>query len=164
MVAPPAGDPGGSPGDQPADESGGAGGDWPVAPTRRESRERALGLLYAAEAQSVTPAEVLAAQVVTPDPYAGALVAGVGDHLADLDATISANLAGGWELSRLPAIDRAVLRLGVYELAHRSDIPTAVVLNEAVELAKGFSTEDSGRFVNGVLAAVARQERPDTVD
>lgn len=60
----------------------------------------------------------------------------------------------------MPMIDRAILRLGLYELEHRPDTPTAVILNEAVELAKRFSTEDSGRFVNGVLAALVGETRP----
>ena len=68
--------------------------------------------------------------------------------------------ARNWQLSRMPALDRAILRLGAFELAHRPDVPTAAVINEAVELAKEYSTDDSGRFVNGVLSAVAADVRP----
>jgi N utilization substance protein B len=73
---------------------------------------------------------------------------------ADLDAVIAAH-ARGWTMERMPTIDRNVLRIAAYELAERPDVPVAVVIDEAVELAKRFSTDDSGRFVNGVLAAIA---------
>ena len=72
---------------------------------------------------------------------------------SDLDPVIAAH-SHGWTLARMPAIDRNVLRLGAYELADRPDVPVAVVIDEAVELAKRFSTDDSGRFVNGVLSAL----------
>lgn len=62
-------------------------------------------------------------------------------------------------MARMPALDRAILRLGTYELTHRPEVPIAVVIDEAVELAKRFSTDDSGRFVNGVLAAIGRSVR-----
>ena len=68
--------------------------------------------------------------------------------------------AKGWPLDRMPALDRAILRLAIWELTDRPDVPTAVVIDEAVELAKRFSTDDSGRFVNGVLATIARSVRP----
>jgi N utilization substance protein B len=69
--------------------------------------------------------------------------------------------AKGWTIERMPVLDRAILRMGIFELTSRAEVPTAVVIDEAVELAKRFSTDDSGRFVNGVLAAVAREARPD---
>ena len=68
--------------------------------------------------------------------------------------------AHNWDLDRMPALDRALLRLGAFELVHRPDVPTGAVINEAVELASQYSTDDSGRFVNGVLAAIAREVRP----
>jgi N utilization substance protein B len=68
--------------------------------------------------------------------------------------------AKGWAIDRMPALDRAILRLAIFELTSRHDVPIAVVIDEAVELAKRFSTDDSGRFVNGVLAAVAKTARP----
>jgi N utilization substance protein B len=80
-------------------------------------------------------------------------------HTAMIDGLI-VRLAPDWPLDRMPAVDRAVLRLGIYELSQRPDVPTAVILDEAVELAKRSSTEESGRFVNGVLAAAARELRP----
>ena len=131
-----------------------------IADDRRAARERALGLLYEAEAKSMTAAEVLAAQVIESDPVAQQIVAGIGDDQEAIDARISSCLTSGWRFERLASIDRAILRIAVYELMHRDDVPTKVVLNEAIELAKIFSTEDSGKFVNGVLAAVARQTRP----
>ena len=83
----------------------------------------------------------------------------MGEHGDELDGYIR-RFARGWALERMPALDRALLRLGVYELVHRPDVPTGVVLSEAVELASRYSTEESGRFVNGVLAQIARAVRP----
>ncbi|HVT78919.1 MAG TPA: transcription antitermination factor NusB [Acidimicrobiales bacterium] len=123
------------------------------------ARERALELLYEADAKSAPVDDVLAALPVAPDPYAVDIVTGVSEHRAEIDAVIK-RLAPDWPVERMPAVDRAVLRVGVYELTQRPDVPTAVVLDEAVALAKRYSTEESGRFVNGVLAAAARELRP----
>jgi N utilization substance protein B len=125
---------------------------------RREARERALALLYEAEAKNVAPSEILAALPVAPDPFAVELVKGVGDTTATLDEHIGA-VSRGWAVARMPAIDRALLRVGCYELLYEPDTPTAVIINEAVELAGRFSTDDSGRFVNGVLSKLAEQLR-----
>jgi transcription antitermination protein NusB len=125
---------------------------------RREARERALALLYEAEAKGVAPAELIASLPVAPDPFAVELVTGVGDTMEELDKHIGA-VAKGWTVARMPAIDRALLRVGCYELLHSPDTPTAVVINEAVELAGRFSTDDSGRFVNGVLSKLATDLR-----
>lgn len=133
----------------------------PVA--RREARERALSLLYEAESKDVTPAEVLRELPVPPDPFVADLVGGVGDRLAQIDGLISRH-AIGWALERMPAIDRAVLRLATYELLARPDVPTAVALSEAVELAGSYSTDESGRFVNGVLSAIAAEVRNSAQD
>ena len=121
---------------------------------RSEARERALTLLYEAESKGVSPGEVLATQVLPPDADTELLVRGVADHVAELDPVIAAH-ATGWTLERMPAIDRLVLRIAAFELVGRPDVPVPVVLDEAVELAKRFSTDDSGRFVNGVLATIA---------
>jgi len=118
-----------------------------------------MHLLYEAETRGIGHTEVLDTQVLAPDPFTVELVSGVGLHLDQIDGLIGAT-AHDWPLARMPAMDRAVLRLATYELVDRSDVPTAVVLDEAVELAKRYSTEDSGRFVNGVLAAIATQVRP----
>ena len=122
--------------------------------SRREARERALSLLYEAELKDLSPAEVLAEVQVDPDPFAEDLVRGVGEHGAEIDAVIG-RFAIDWAIDRMPVVDRNVLRLAVYELLHRTEIPVGAVISEAVELAKRYSTEDSGRFVNGVLAGVA---------
>jgi transcription antitermination protein NusB len=126
--------------------------------SRREARERALALLYEAEAKGESGADVLDAQPIAVEEYAADLVAGVADHQVELDALIS-KLAKGWVIGRMPAVDRNLLRMACYELVHRPDVPPNVIINEAVELAKRYSTDDSGRFVNGVLAAVAAEVR-----
>jgi transcription antitermination protein NusB len=120
---------------------------------RSDARERALYLLYEAHSKGIAPVDALALQVLEPDALTAELVAGVGEHRERLDAAI-ADRAKGWTLERMPVIDLNVLRIASYELAERPDVPVAVVLDEAVELAKRFSTDDSGRFVNGVLSAL----------
>lgn len=126
----------------------------PIHDPRTDARERTLLMLYEAETKGIEPRAVLEAQVIRPDEHTVGLVIGVGERRAELDKVIGAH-SHGWTLARMPAIDRNVLRLGAYELAHRPDVPVAVVIDEAVELAKRFSTDDSGRFVNGVLSALA---------
>ncbi|MBA3399373.1 MAG: transcription antitermination factor NusB [Acidimicrobiia bacterium] len=128
---------------------------------RSDARERALYLLYEAHTKGISPEDALALQLIEPDELTVALVNGVGGRLADLDAAIAAK-AKGWSLARMPVLDLSVLRLGTFELMERHHVPVAVVIDEAVELAKRFSTDDSGRFVNGVLAALARELRPET--
>jgi transcription antitermination protein NusB len=120
---------------------------------RSDARERALYLLYEAESKGIAPADALTLQVLEPDALTAELVAGVGEHRERLDAAIAAR-AKGWTLDRMPVIDLNVLRIASFELAERPDVPVAVVLDEAVELVKRFSTDDSGRFVNGVLSAL----------
>ena len=137
-----------------------SGSPSPVVPTRRQARERALSLLYEAETKGVTPAAVLEALPVEPARFAAELVRGVGEHGDEVDDYIR-RFAKGWALDRMPALDRALLRIGVFELLHRPDVPTGAVLSEAVELASTYSTEDSGRFVNGVLAQIAKDVRPE---
>ena len=130
-----------------------------LPPTRREARERALSLLYEAESKQVQPDAILSDLPVEPDPFVVDLVKGVGRDLERIDWLISSH-AIGWEMDRMPAVDRALLRMAVYELIDRPDVPTAVVISEAVDLAAQYSTDDSGRFVNGVLAAIAAEVRP----
>lgn len=129
------------------------------AGSRRDARERALSLLYEAEAKDVTGAAVLDDLPLQAEPFVADLVRGVGEHLMRIDALVE-KFSVGWDLDRMPAIDRCVLRLAVYELLERPDVPVGAVISEAVELAKRFSTDDSGRFVNGVLASVAGEVRP----
>ncbi|MDQ6797030.1 MAG: transcription antitermination factor NusB [Actinomycetota bacterium] len=126
--------------------------------TRRQARERALSLLYEAEAKGVGPGVVLSGLPVVPDGFTVDLVTGVADHGGEIDGWLR-RLARDWALARMPAIDRTLLRIGVFELVHRPDVPTAVVISEAVDLAQRYSTDDSSRFVNGVLAAVAVEAR-----
>lgn len=126
---------------------------------RSDARERALALLYEAETKGISARDVIAAQISEPDELTVEVCEGVDDHAAELDELISSH-AKGWTLKRMPALDRAVLRMAIFELRGRPDVPTAVVIDEAVELAKRFSTDDSGRFVNGMLSAIAPKVRP----
>ena len=125
---------------------------------RSDARERALYLLYEAHSKGIAPAATIDIQVLEPDELTQELVRGVDGNLAHLDELIAAK-AKGWTLARMPVLDLSVMRLAVFELVERPHVPTAVVLNEAVELAKRYSTDDSGRFVNGVLAAIAADVR-----
>ncbi len=125
---------------------------------RSDARERSLYLLYEAQAKGIAPADTLDLQVVEPDELTQLLVRGVSEQLEVIDGHI-AGKAEGWTLKRMPVLDLNVMRLAVFELIGRPDVPVAVILNEAVELAKRFSTDDSGRFVNGVLAAIAASVR-----
>ena len=127
--------------------------------TRREARERALSLLYEAEAKDLSVGDVLADLPLPADEFAVDLVNGVERDKERIDALIG-RYSIDWSLDRMPVIDRTLLRLAIYELLDRPDVPTAAILSEAVELAKAYSTEDSGRFVNGVLASVAGEVRP----
>lgn len=124
--------------------------------TRREARERALSILYEAELKDSPPEVILATLPISSDDFASELVTGVGQNIAELDETI-ARFAKDWKLDRMPVIDLTLLRIGVYELAYRHDIPLGATISEAVELAKRYSTEDSGRFINGVLARVGEE-------
>ena len=126
---------------------------------RSDARERALILLYEADTKGVSPRDAAAAQVVEPDSLTRVLVEGVEDHREQLDGAIARH-ARGWTLERMPLIDLTVMRIAAFELLGRPDVPVAVVLDEAVELAKRFSTDDSGRFVNGVLSALVGELRP----
>jgi N utilization substance protein B len=131
---------------------------------RSDARERALYVLYEATQTGIDRGAVRAAQVVAADELTALLVGGVATHREQLDAAIADRAArsggGGWTLERMPVLDLNVLRIGAYELLDRPDVPVAVVIDEAVELAKRFSTDNSGRFVNGVLSALAPELRP----
>ncbi|MGH9302462.1 MAG: transcription antitermination factor NusB [Acidimicrobiales bacterium] len=126
--------------------------------TRREARERALALLYEADSKGLSPSEVLVQLPVAPDEFVIRLVRGVATHDSQIDELLS-RLAREWVLERMPVVDRSLLRLATYELLFDSETPIAAVINEAVELAKIYSTEESGRFVNGILSAVAAEVR-----
>ena len=127
--------------------------------SRREQRERVLELLYEAEAKSLPVGQVLAELPLPPDDFVVDLVEGVERRVVDIDLLIARH-AIDWTLERMPVVDRTLLRVATFELLDRPDVPTGAVISEAVELAKQYSTDDSGRFVNGVLAAVAAEVRP----
>ncbi|MGA2527592.1 MAG: transcription antitermination factor NusB [Acidimicrobiales bacterium] len=125
---------------------------------RRRARERALELLYESETKSLLPSELLAELPVTPEDYAVELVLGVEKTAGELNELVSRH-ATGWTVERMPVVDRCLLKIAAFELLGEPDVPVAVVLDEAVGLAKSYSTEDSGRYVNGVLSAIAAEVR-----
>ena len=126
---------------------------------RHQQRERALSLLYEAELKGEDPLAVADALGVPPDPYVRDLLALVVATRAEADRRIAA-ASVSWPLERMAVIDRLVLRLAVAELLDPSGPPVAVVIDEAVELAKEYSTEESGGFVNGILSTIAAEVRP----
>ncbi len=129
-------------------------------PTRRAARERALELAYECEQRGLSAAQLLAELPVEPDEYARRMVEGIDAHRDEIDALIR-KYSEHWALERMPVIDRALLRMGTYELGWVPETPTAVAITEAVELAKEYSTKDSGRFVNGLLARITEDVRTD---
>ncbi|WP_458041571.1 MULTISPECIES: transcription antitermination factor NusB [Bacteria] len=131
---------------------------------RSKARKRALDILFQADVRGDEPGVILAAEAqrAASEPareaswlYAREIVDGVIDHHEEIDELIATH-SKDWKIDRMPAVDRALLRMGVWELLHNDEVPTAVVIDEAVELAKEFSTDDSGSFVHGVLARVSR--------
>ncbi len=131
---------------------------------RRRGRELALQMLYQTELsgagleQIMASFEELHAAPEGASTFATSLVQGVLAHLGELDAHIASH-ADNWRLERMAAVDRNVLRLALYELVHEPDTPPAVVIDEAVELAKRFGSEQSGKFVNGILDGFAHRTR-----
>jgi len=125
---------------------------------RSDARERALHLLYEAHAKSETGTSIVESQVLAVDDLVLEIVHGVDGVTALADEIIAEN-AIGWTLARMPVIDLIVLRIAIFELKSRPEVPTAVILNEAVELAKTFSTDESGRFVNGILSTISKKVR-----
>lgn len=132
---------------------------------RSKARKRALDVLYAAEARGVDPLVVLDERMQEPTgpdrqswtpigEYAEALVRGFVEHRDRVDSLLAEH-SRGWTVDRMPAVDRAILRIAVYELLCSTQVPPAVVVNEAVDAAKVLSTDDSPRFVNGVLGQLA---------
>ncbi|MGY1616322.1 transcription antitermination factor NusB [Geodermatophilus sp. SYSU D00691] len=125
---------------------------------RSKARKRAVDVLYAADLRGRDRREQLGDEVGAGQPplndYTVRLVEGVVEHGADIDRLIDDH-ATGWALERLPDVDRAILRMATFELLWADDVPDAVVIDEAVQLAKSLSTDDSPAFVNGVLSAIA---------
>lgn len=131
---------------------------------RSKARKRALDILFQADVRGEELPSILAAEAkrAANEPsreaswlYAREIVDGVIDNRDAIDEQIT-TFAKDWSLARMPAVDRAVLRIGVWEIMYNDGVPTAVAIDEAVELAKEFSTDDSGSFVHGVLARIAR--------
>lgn len=132
---------------------------------RHSGREAALQMLFQLEASGASAAQAIELfwrahtdSDFEPDPegrsYADLLVRGVADNLADVDKQVTA-ASKNWRLERMGRVDRNLLRMGAWELMHQRDVPRAVVIDEAVELAKTYGTEDSSSFVNGVLDRIA---------
>ncbi len=129
---------------------------------RHQARKRAVDLLFEADARGLSPAEVIDVRTALAEakrdvaplrPYTVTVARGVSEHAAHIDDLISSHLQG-WTLDRLPAVDRAILRVSVWELLYADDVPEPVAVDEAVQLAKELSTDDSPGFVNGVLGQV----------
>lgn len=134
---------------------------------RSKSRKRALDILFGADVRGVPILDLLADEsaraIATPQrgtswPYAKQIVEGVAANLDEIDARISRH-AQGWSLARMPALDRAIARLGAWEILENEEVPAGVAISEAVALATSLSTEESAGFINGLLGAIAR-DRP----
>ncbi|MGY2085161.1 transcription antitermination factor NusB [Blastococcus sp. SYSU DS0539] len=130
---------------------------------RSKARKRAVDVLYEADVRGRDRLELLRERVADGNPpipdHAVRLVEGVDEQAARIDELIETHTAG-WSLDRLPDVDRAILRMATYELLWADDVPDAVVIDEAVELAKTLSTDESPRYVNGVLGAILAAEVP----
>jgi N utilization substance protein B len=129
---------------------------------RSKARKRALDILFEAELRGLPTLELLSERQSLGDmpvqPFAAALVRGVASHSERIDELISWNLVD-WTLERMPAVDRNILRIGVYELLWADDVPDGVAISEAVTLAQDLSTDNSPTFVNGLLARI-KAEKP----
>ncbi len=135
---------------------------------RSKARKRALDMLYIADVRQIALSDVLAEesaraaaqpQRASSWPYAEQIVSGVNENRLEIDGVIESH-AVGWTLARMPVVDRAILRLATWELRHNPEIPAAVAIAEAIELASVLSTDDSASFVNGLLGSIAETTRP----
>ncbi len=134
---------------------------------RGKARKRALDVLFEADAKAVPVKQVLAEHQrrresesePSLNDYTIFLVDGVVEHQSEIDALISAH-ATGWDLARMPGVDRAILRIAVFEVTQSTDVPNAVAISEAIRMAEELSTEQSAGFINGVLGAVAVAAAP----
>ena len=130
---------------------------------RSKARKRAVDVLYEADIRSGDPVTLLRGRLADEtqpvNEHTVRLVDGVAEHAVRIDALIDAH-ASNWSIDRLPDVDRAILRMAVFELLWADDVPDAVVIDEAVELAKVLSTDDSPAYVNGVLGAILAAEVP----
>src|ERR1700751_5490647 len=134
---------------------------------RSKARKRALDILFEAELRGLPTLELLGERQSLGDvpvqPYAADLVRGVATHSERIDELISWNLVD-WTLERMPAVDRNILRIGVYELLWADDVPDGVAISEAVALAQDLSTDNSPSFVNGVLGRIKAEKPPLSLD
>ena len=132
---------------------------------RTKARKRAVDILFETDLRGTDPVSTAADRIGDLDrpvqPYAVTLIDGVASHSARIDELV-ATYAEGWTLARMPGVDRAIIRIAVYELLWVDEVPDAVVIDEAVELAKSLSTDDSPKFVNGLLGRLAKV-KPDLV-
>ena len=128
---------------------------------RSKARRRALDILFESEARGVPSAEVLEERLSAGDPpvhdYTVTLVRGVAENAARIDDLL-ASYAQGWSLARMPAVDRNVLRIGVFEIMYLDDVPDAVAVSGALNLVRELSTDESPTFVNGVLGNILRNK------
>lgn len=129
---------------------------------RTKARKRALDVLFEAEQRGVDPADLLTERVLDPGAaqsalpqYAADIVTGVLEHRDRIDELLE-TYSHGWTLERMPAVDRGLLRIGVWEILFNDDVPDVVAIDEAVDLAGGLSTDDSPSFVNGLLGRIAQ--------
>lgn len=130
---------------------------------RSKARKRAVDLIYEADLRGADAVTTLAERVALADPpisdYTVELVEGVAAHREAIDQLLT-DYSEGWTLDRMPGVDRAVLRIGLFELLWSPDVPDAVAIDEAVEIAKSLSTDESPKFVNGILGRVLRDQLP----
>lgn len=130
----------------------------PLHLSRREDRETGLAYLYEADMTGDSMAQVLERHRAEEGEYGTVIATGVHEHVAAIDALID-GVAEDWTVSRMPGIDRSILRMGVWELLHSPDVPGTAVVAEAVGLANEYSTEKSAPFINGILVTLASTER-----
>jgi len=128
---------------------------------RSRARKLAMQILYQRDITGESGGSILSTGSYSvedgePDDYCRELVAGVEAHLPEIDETL-ATVSENWTVSRMPLVDRNILRLATYEVLFETDVPASVAINEAVELAKVFGGEDSSKFVNGVLGKIAQR-------
>lgn len=131
---------------------------------RTKARKRALDLLYGADLRTGTISDAIAVEAVRAESepsratsweYARTIAAGVAEHQAEIDELIE-TYALGWTIGRMPALDRAIVRIGIWELVFNPEVPDGVAISEAVDAARTYSTEDSAGFVNGLLGRIAQ--------
>ena len=125
---------------------------------RSKARKRALDFLYEADIKNVSAKDLFASRGATElsqDPYVGEVIQGVSEHIGKIDELII-TYAQGWDMDRMPPIDRNILRIALYEILWGSDIPNQVAADEAVELGKSLSTDESASYINGVIGRIIK--------